>query len=195
MRSTFRIPSSLSLLKAAWISYCSCKFCCNLDAVRRWRFAYKLLNVKRSSRNVCANLKKFFTWRRTKCRNMRIKEELSIIWIALVSSSIFYVVCECLVFVLLAMFFVCKRASWPSLPNFDRNPQIVQHLQHSRMNGDFQILTETHKLFNTCQYSRMNGINKEREPLVFCPFEEGFWFSVSDSHAHELSKLNSSRLF
>jgi len=114
---------------------------------------------------------------------MRIKEELSIIWIALVSSSIFYVVCECLVFVLLAMFFVCKRASWPSLPNFDRNPQIVQHLQHSRMNGDFQILTETHKLFNTCQYSRMNGINKEREPLVFCPFEEGFWFSVSDSHA------------
>jgi hypothetical protein len=41
----------------------------------------------------------------------------------------------------------------------------------------------------------MNGINKEREPLVFSPFEEGFWFSVSDSHAHESSKLNSSRLF
>jgi len=77
MCSTFRIPSSLSLLKAAWIGYCSCKFCCNLDAIRRWRFAYKLLNVKRSSRNVCANLKNFFTWRRrTKCRNMRIKEEL-----------------------------------------------------------------------------------------------------------------------
>jgi hypothetical protein len=64
-----------------------------------------------------------------------LKRSFSIIWIALVSSSIFYVVCECLVFVLLAMFFLCKRASRPSLPNFDRNPQIVQHLQHSRMNG------------------------------------------------------------
>jgi hypothetical protein len=41
----------------------------------------------------------------------------------------------------------------------------------------------------------MNGINKEREPLVFCPFEEGFWFLVSDSRARESSKLNSSRLF
>jgi len=75
------------------IGYCSCKFCCSPSVVRQWRFAYKLLSIKRSSGNVCANLKYFPTWR-TQCSNTRIKEELSIIRLHLFSYSIFYVVCD-----------------------------------------------------------------------------------------------------
>lgn len=151
MCSTFRIPSSLSLLKAAWIGYCSCKFCCNLDAVRRWRFAYKLLNVKRSSRNVCANLKKNFTWRkRTKCRNMRIKEQLfhhmdciGFFFYFLCSMWVLSVRSPCHVLCLQATIMAESSKFWQKptncatlatfknewrLPNFDRNSQIVQHL-------------------------------------------------------------------
>jgi hypothetical protein len=40
--------------------------------------------------------------------------------------------CEVL---LIAIFLVCKQASWLSLPYFDRNPQIVQHFLYSRMNA------------------------------------------------------------